>query len=397
MKFLLAGCCLLCVAACNQGENQRVETLQVSEQTFVITLWAEGELQAVESTSITPPAGNRNPRTISWLAPNFGAVQQGDVVARFDVSDAERGALESGIDLNKVDLQVLGKERELERLLFELGGEMDIIEIEKIMAEQFAVEDTLAYSRFEIIDATRDRELLDYRVGHLESKKSTYSARQNAEIEVLDAVRATRESENQQHQRLLDHSVVRAPHDGFLVYEKNWWGLQVDVGTTVFPGNKIASIPNLEKMKAVLQVQETEAMGLARGQQVNLVIDAYPDRNLTGTVTGISATAQPIEQNNPVKFFTVTVGLDQADPKWITPDAQVRAEIHISQINDTIAIPNQALFRQQDQDWVWIANGNGFDKRKVTLGTRGANRSEITSGLETGDEIALYLPDAVQP
>jgi multidrug efflux pump subunit AcrA (membrane-fusion protein) len=397
VRALLVGCCFLFVAACDQGGDQQVETLRVSEQPFVITMLAEGELQAVESTSITPPAGNRNPRTIAWLAPNYGAVKQGDLVARFDVSDAERGALESGIDLTKVDLQVLSKERELERLLAELGGEMDIIEIEKIMAQQFTVEDTLAYSRFEIIDATRDRELLDYRVDHLENKRETYSDRQNAEIDVLDAVRATHESENQQHQRLLDHSEVRAPHDGFIVYEKNWWGLQVDVGTTVFPGNKIASIPNLDKMEAVLKVQETEAVGLARGQQVDLVIDAYPDRPLTGSVTGISATAQPIEQDNPVKYFTVTVGLDQADPDWITPGAQVKAKIHISQINDAIAIPNQALFREQDQDWVLILNRNGFDRRKVTLGTRGANRSQITGGLKTGDEIALYLPEAVNP
>ena len=214
---------------------------------------------------------------------------------------------------------------------------------------------------------------------------------------MLDAVRATRESENQQHQRLLDHSEVRAPHDGFVVYEKNWWGLQVDVGTTVFPGNKIASIPNLDKMEAVLRVQETEAVGLAVGQKADLVIDPYPDRPLTGSVTGISATAQPIEQDNPVKYFTVTVGLDQADPDWITPDAQVKAEIHISQIDGTIAIPNQALFQEQDQDWVWTLNSSGFDKRKVTLGTRGANRSQITDGLEPGDEIALYLPEAAQP
>lgn len=351
-------------------------------------------MQAVESTSITPPAGNRNPRTISWLAPNFGAVKQGDVVARFDVSDAERGALESGIDLTKLDLQVLGKERELERLLSELGGEMGIIEIEKMMAEQFAVEDTLAYSRFEIIDATRDRKLLNYRVSHLEGKKVTYNERQNAEIEVLDAVRATRESENQQHQRLLDHSEVRAPHDGFIVYEKNWWGLQVDVGTTVFPGNKIASIPNLEKMEAILRVQEAEAVGLVSELEADLVIDAYPDRPLTGTVTGISATAQPIERDNPVKYFIVTVTLDQADPDWITPGAQVQARIHISRIDDTIAIPNQALFREREQDWVWTRNGSHFTKQKVTLGTRGANRSQIIGGLQAGDEIALYLPQA---
>jgi multidrug efflux pump subunit AcrA (membrane-fusion protein) len=385
--------CALLLTACGPGPGEQVETMRISEDSFVISLLTEGELRASESTSIMAPPGSREPRTISWLAPNYGAVKQGDVVVRFDVSDAERGALETGIELDKVDLQVLTKERELERLLFELGGELDIVDIEKVMAEQFAIEDTLAYSRFEIIDATRDRELLDYRSGHLEGKKETYSDRQGAEIEVLDALRATQESKNEQHQRLLDYSEVRAPHDGFIVYEENWWGLQVDVGTTVFPGNKIVSIPNLEKMEAELLVQEIEAVGVALGQAVDLSIDAYPDRPLTGTVTGISATAVPIEKDNPVKYFNVVVSLKQADPEWITPDARVKAEIHISKVDRAIAIPNQALFQDNGEEWVLARNGSGFEKRKVTLGTRGANRSQVTSGLEPGDEIALYPPE----
>jgi HlyD family secretion protein len=393
MRLVLTGCILLFLMACSPGGKVQVETLRIDESLFVISLLADGELQAKESTSIMPPAGSRKPRTISWLAPNFGAVKKGDLVARFDVSDAERGALESGIELTKVDLQVLTKERELERLLSELGGELNIIDFEKVIAEQFAIEDTLAYSRFEIIDATLDRELLDYRTGHLEDKKDTYNSRQSAEIDVLDAVRATRESESAQHQRLLDHSEVRAPHDGFIVYEKNWWGLQTDVGTTVFPGNKIASIPKLDKIEAKLLVQETEAVGLAAGQKVDLTIDAYPGRPLTGSVSSISATAAPIEKDNPVKYFTVVVSLDQADPQWITPGAQVKAEIHISRIDNTIAIPNQALFQKAGEDWVLTLDGNDFDKRKVTLGIRGANRSQITSGLQSGDEIALYPPE----
>lgn len=393
MRLALTGFISLFLTACNLGERAQVETLRVDRGLFVISLRADGELQAKESTPIMPPAGSRNPRTISWLAPNFGAVKKGDLIARFDVSDAERGALESGIELTKIDLQVLTKERELERLLDELGGELDIVDFEKVMAEQFAVEDTLAYSRFEIIDATLDRKLLDYRSSYLHDKKDSYNNRQSAEVEVLDAVRASRESENQQYQNLLALSEVHAPHDGFIVYEKNWWGMQIDVGTTVFPGNKIASIPKLDEMEAKLLVQEMEAVGLGTGQKVDLIIDAYPDHPLTGSVKSIGATAAPIEQDNPVKYFTVIVGLDQADPEWITPGAQVKAEIHISRVENTITVPNLALFQENGEFWLLALEGNHFERRKVTLGIRGAHRSQVVNGLQIGDEIALYPPE----
>ncbi|MDT8321840.1 MAG: HlyD family efflux transporter periplasmic adaptor subunit [Xanthomonadales bacterium] len=383
---------VLALAACSGGPASEVETLEIVTEEFVISLRANGELRAGESTPITPPEGSRDPRTIAWLAPNFSSVRRGDVIARFDASEAEKEALQTGIELHKVDLQVLAKERELERLLSELGHDLELVDIEKLMAERFTVDDSLAYSRHEIIDATRDKALLEYRSEHLANKQGLYSDRQNAEIGVLDAVRETQASQNRQHREQIDRSEVRAPHGGFLVYEKTWWGQQIDVGSTVFPGNRIASIPNLERMEAVLRVLETEAVGLEDGQTVNLRIDAWPDRPLTGTVSAISATAAPIDRDSPVKYFTVTVALDQSDPEWITPEAQVTAEIHIDRVENAIAVPNQAVFRDADGDWVLLRDGRQLQRRTVSLGLRGANRSQITAGLEAGDEIALYPP-----
>jgi len=383
---------ILLLSACGPGPAEQVETLRVNKEDFNISLLAKGELRAAESTPIKPPPGSTNPRTISWMAPNYSAVRKGQVIARFDVSSAEQEATKTGIELTKVDIQVMAKQRELERLLSELGHELELVDIEKLMAEKFVVEDSLAYSRLEIIDATRNKELLDYRSGHLENKKGDYSEKQNAEIEVLGAVRATQESKNLEHRQQIEQAEVLAPHDGFLVYEKTWWGQQVDIGSTVFPGNKIASIPNLDNMEALLRVLETEAVGLAEGQNVDLKIDAFPDRPLGGLISSISATAAPINRESPVKYFTVTVALDTADPDWITPEAQVTAVIHINLIENTIAIPNQALFQDEAGDWVLIRDGNNLERRKVTLGLRDANRSQVTSGLESGDEIALYPP-----
>jgi multidrug efflux pump subunit AcrA (membrane-fusion protein) len=367
--------------------------MDVVREDFVISLFSRGELRSATSTPIQPPPGGRNPRTIEWLAPNNGWVRQGEVVARFDISDAERKALTAGLEIDKVDLQVMAKERELERLMAELGNQLDLVEIEKLMADTFTIDNELAYSRHEIIDAMRDKALLEYKSGHFEGKKENYSELQSAEVAVLSAQRNTQESQYREHQGMLEQSEVRAPHDGFFVYEKTWWGQYVEVGTTVFPANKIASIPNLDKMEAVLYVLETEAVGLAAGQEATVVMDAFQGRPLGGTVSAISATAAPIERESPVKYFTVTVTLDQADPSWITPEAPVTAEIHISRVDDTIAVPNQAIFKDEQGDWVLLRDGGELIRQPVRLGVRGANRSQILTGLEEGDQIALFPPE----
>jgi multidrug efflux pump subunit AcrA (membrane-fusion protein) len=381
------------LAACSQQAADTVETMEVSRGDFVISLFSRGELRAGTSTPIQPPPGGRNPRTIEWLAPNNGWVRQGEVVARFDISDAERKALTAGLEIDKVDLQVVAKERELERLMSELGNQLELVEIEKLMADTFSIDNELAYSRHEIIDAMRDKALLEYKSGHFEGKKENYSDLQSAEVAVLSAQRSTQESQYREHRGMLEQSEVRAPHDGFFVYEKTWWGQPMEVGTTVFPANKIASIPNLDRMEAVLYVLETEAVGLAEGQAATVVVDAFQDRPLSGTVSAISATAAPIERESPVKYFTVTVALEQADPSWITPEAPVTAEIHISRVEDTIAVPNQAIFKDEQGDWVLLRDGGELIRQPVELGVRGANRSQVLTGLTEGDRIALFPPE----
>jgi multidrug efflux pump subunit AcrA (membrane-fusion protein) len=381
------------LANCGQSGLDKVETVAVGNGVFEITLYAKGELQAAESTPIKPPAGSPNPRTIEWMVEDNSWVKKGDSVARFDASSALRGTEDVGIELSKVDIQVLAKQRELERQLGELGNELELVDVEKLMAEQFTFDNELAYSRHEIIDAMRDKELLEYRSGHLEGKKGTYREREGAEVAVLSAVRATQESKFQEHKSQLDNSEVFAPHDGFFVYEKTWFGQKIDIGSTVFPGNKIASIPNLDRMEAVLYVLETEAVGVVEGQQTLVTIDSYPDKPLSGKISKISATASPIERNSPVKYFKVTVSLELADPDWITPESQVSASIAISRIENAIFVPNQAIFSDASGDWVFVREGGDLVRREIQLGLRGANRSEILNGLDADSKIALFPPD----
>lgn len=380
------------LGACDSSPADNVEMVRVGSGTFEIVLHAEGELRAAESTPIKPPPGSEKPRTIEWMVPDSSWVKKGDLVARFDSSVAQRGANDVGIELSKVDLQMLGKQRELELQLGELGNELELVDIEKVIAEKFNIDNELAYSRHEIIDAMSDKELLKYRAGYLEDKKDTYLDREGAETAVLTAARETQESVYEEHRSQLDHSSIYAPHDGFFVYEKTWFGQKIDIGSTVFPSNKIASIPDLGKMEAELQVLETEAVGIVEGLQAKVVIDAYPDNVLNGVVSSISATASPINRDSPVKYFRVIVTLEQADPEWIRPESQVSATVAVSRIEDTIFVPNQAVFSDSKGDWVLLRKGGQLIRHEIKLGLRGANRSQVLNGLDKDDKIALFSP-----
>ena len=64
----------------------------------------------------------------------------------------------------------------------------------------------------------------------------------------------------------------------------------------------------------------------------------------------------------------------------------------------TIAVPNSAIIDSGARQVVLVAKGEGrFEPREVKLGRRGEGYTEITSGLEVGEEVvisATFLIDA---
>ena len=64
----------------------------------------------------------------------------------------------------------------------------------------------------------------------------------------------------------------------------------------------------------------------------------------------------------------------------------------VAEQDDAIAVPNQALFFEEEKAFVNVKNGSGFEKRPVELGIRSLTRTVVSNGLEEGDKILLGTP-----
>ena len=374
-------------------------TLQIEEADLIVELFAEGELKAVNATPIaaTGSSSGRGRRgqsqTLAWIAPNHSQVRKDQVVARFDSSGFQREISEAEFQLQKLTMGLTDKDRVLDEALLDLGNQGELVEIEMDLAERFTIDNDLLYSRIEMIDNLRNTEYLGAKSTHLSQMEDRYATKSDAERAVLESQQQTHQVRLRRSQGGLDAIEVLAPHDGVMVYEKNWSGQGPRVGQQVFPGAKLATLPDLSKMKAALYVPESEANGLSEGLLVRVRLEAYSERTVSGKVSSISHKAQPIERDNPVKFFTVDVLLDDSDPTWLRPGQRVQAWIEVAKANETISIPNQSLFQNQQGSWVYRLEGSVFEKRSVEVGLRGPNRSQITGGLSRGDRIALVDPE----
>ena len=378
---LLVGC----------AEERTVPTITVSPETFQVQIRAEGELAAAQSTPITVPP-LPGPQILSWLVDGNTEVAAGAVIARFDDTEFRLQASDANTEIEKLALQGMDKQRELAAALVQMGDSRDEVELEKDMVDRFNVDNPLLYSRLEIIDAMRDEGFLDAQLGFYDEKSERYEGKSAAEMEVIRTQREAQQAKLTRSESSMAQLEVTAPHAGLLIHEKNWWGEPPRVGQSLFPGMKLASLPDLSKMQAKVYVPEKEAVGLQEGLDVRVVVDAFPNRPLQGLVESVSKTAQSRERNSPVKYFTVTIALDEADPTWLLPGRRVTVTIMAADVADALVLPNQAIEQGEGGNTVWVQRGDRFEQVDVTLGVRGMARSQVVSGLEPGERVALVKP-----
>lgn len=394
MKFLIVIVTIVVLSGCSESQVS-LPSIVVSDDPWEVTLEVAGELQAASETTIAPPAGAGWGLTLDWIAEPNISVQSGDVIARIDGTEVEKKLAEAAYEIRKLDIDRLLLQQGADTQLQNLAADQTITQ-ERLEAADYyfsAIVGDENYARIDVIDAMENRHYLDARTGYLTNQKSKHEEKSAAEEAILQSRINAQDTQVQMQRNILGQLEMVAPHDGILVHKANWSGEYPKPGDSLFPGRAIASLPDLSKMQAEVNVPESQALGLKEGLSVTIWLDAYPERPLKGSIATVSHAAQSKERGNPAKFFTVTVDLDEADPSWITPGQRVRGEIILAQPGAVVSVPNQALFEDGQDTWVYVRDGNAFKRRSVQIGIRGLTRSSVENGLNAGESIALVSPE----
>ncbi|KAA3640799.1 MAG: HlyD family efflux transporter periplasmic adaptor subunit [Proteobacteria bacterium] len=388
---------VLMLTACSEQAAIHIgtPTLTLQQQPVILSVHAKGELEAIQSTPLTVPSGSRRPQTLAWIMPQFSEVKKGDVVARFDGSDFQIELDKTTYEIQKLLYDMMDKERQIDNTRFSFNSEADVVDYEYELAKQFNIDDPLLYTKIEIIEAGDNEEFLKAKAKHIDKVSENFEEKSATEMDVLSSSKSVQQAKKELNQASLSALEVVAPHDGLLVLQPSWDGTMPEPGKAVFPGTKLGALPDLSQMQALVYVPEVEAIGIKAGQPVKLSLDAYPETEFNGLVASISQTAQPRERDNPVKYFTVTVTMEQQDKRFM-PAQRLAADIIVADSEQTIAVPILAVFREQDETWVYKQYKNEFIKQAITTEFCSAALCIIKSGLQSGDVIALSQPQEAQ-
>jgi RND family efflux transporter MFP subunit len=366
-----------------------------SAQQFNIV--ATGELEAVKSTPITATAKTQRPQTIAWIIEQYSYVEKDDVIVKFDGIPYQLEVDAAEYEMSKLMFNREKKQRELNLSLDDFSNEEEVVNFEYLMAQKFNIDDPLLYTKIEMIDASDNEEFLKAKSQHLKVMESHYQDKSEAEVGLIDSQSQLQKSKVDLNKDNLSQLEVKAPHSGIVVLKKGWDGALPQAGKSIFPGMKIASLPNLTQMKAKIYVPEIEAVGIKMDQNVDIQLHAFPNLKFSGKVSSISKTAQPKKRDNPIKYFIVSVVLDQQDEKRLLPGQRLEATIYTSDHDQAIIAPIQTIYRKETDSWVYLKdNGNGeFKKNPVKTGLCSTSQCVIISGLNEGDVIALTDPTEI--
>jgi multidrug resistance efflux pump len=98
--------------------------------------------------------------------------------------------------------------------------------------------------------------------------------------------------------------------------------------------------PALDAMEANVYVLEVDGSGLAEGQPAEVVVEARPDRTFAAKIKVVDKLAQPRQQGSPVQYFGVTIALDTSDRELMKPGQRVRAGLVLDQ-QDALVVPRK--------------------------------------------------------
>lgn len=370
----------------------------VKKGEFRVEIETTGELEAKNSVKIMGPQSLRNFQiwqvTIQDIINEGTVVKKGDWIATLDRSEFQNKYTAKQIELDKATSKF--NQTQLDTTLTMRQSRDELINLAYAVDESRIV---LEQSKFEPPASIKQAEI------NLDKSKRAYDqAVENNKIKKKQNIEKMREvaAELRKVQAEFDGMIkvmesfnVLAPEDGMVIYEKGWDGKPIKAGSQIQMWEPtVATLPDLTKMMSKTYVNEVDVRKVKAGQVVEVGLDAYPDKKLTGVVTNVANVGEQ-RPNSDAKVFEVSVEINGTDPT-LRPSMTTSNKIIANVINDAIYVPLESLHSQSDTiTYVFLRKGLDIIKKEVVVGETNANDAIITSGLTTDDKLYLSVPSGL--
>lgn len=184
-------------------------------------------------------------------------------------------------------------------------------------------------------------------------------------------------------QAVVAQKAIKAPFDGQLGIR------EVDIGQYVSPGTPIVTLQALDHLYLNFSLPEQSLSRVARGQDVDIHVDTWPDSVFRGTIVAVSPKVDASTHN-----VAVQAEIDNPDHK-LKPGMFADVSVYAGEPREVVTIPNTAVNYTLYGDSVFViesADDKDGAKLKaiqhfVKLGEQRDDLVVVTDGLQAGTRV----------
>ena len=325
-------------------ERPTTATVELRDINFSVN--AAGEIAPAEQVSVRPEINGK----VDTLPVDLGDhLKKGDLLFKLDDKELQQTRASNVTDIDKAKLGLEKAERDDRR------------------------------ARQLLADKLISQELYD-------DTKTTYDLAKNALESAQRALALTDEH--------LTKTEVRAPFDCTVLTRPVSVGQAVSGSDGFNGGTEVLTIADLNAMIINAQVNQADVPRLKVGETVEVTVEAVAGLRVTGTVERLSP--QAIIKNN-IKGYPARIVLKNVDER-IRPGMTANVKIPVASAENVTAVPLAAVFTEKNPDtgqmerFVYVQQGETYEKRNVKVGVSDYACAEIQEGLKAGEVVSLELP-----
>ncbi len=326
--------------------QDRPTTATVELRSINFSVNAAGEIAPAEQVSVRPEINGK----VDLLPVDLGdRLKKGDLLFKLDDKELQQQRASNLTDIEKAKLGLEKAERDYMR------------------AKQFLADKLISQ---EVYDDT----------------KTAYDLAKNS-LESSQRARAIIDAH-------LTFTEVRAPFDCTVLTRPVSMGQAVSGSDGFNGGTEVLTIADLNNMIINAQVNQADVPRLKVGETVEVAVEAVPGLQATGIVERISP--QAIIKNN-IKGYPARIVLKNVDERT-RPGMTANVKIPVASAANVTAVPLAAVFTEKNSDtsqmerYVYVQQGETFEKRIVKVGVSDFECAEIQEGLKAGEVVSLELP-----
>ena len=286
-----------------QGDAANYRTAVVDRGAIAVTISATGSLSAITTVDVGAQVSGM---VQSVLVDYNDRVRKGQIIARIDPST-----------FNAKVQQAVGQVRAAQAQLAQAQAGVRNTEADYARKAELGQRQLIARSDVDAARAARDQAIAADASGRAQIAQQQ-AAVSSAQLD-------------------LQRSVIRSPVDGVVLTRA------VQPGQTVAASLQTPTLfqiaEDLRQMQIILAVDEADIGQVKVGQNVRFNVDAFPDRDFTGTVKQVRLAATNTQN---VITYPVVVTVNN-DDLTLLPGMTVNAELQISRHDNVLRVPNAAL------------------------------------------------------